>query len=67
MVARLPLEIYPCGTNNKNEVKMYLNFGLFDLCVERELLPFSFKMYVTPLKDGYEFLWGKWRLTLSKR
>lgn len=46
---------------------MYVNFRLFDLCVERELLPFSFKLYVTPLKDGYEFLWGKWRLTLSKK
>jgi len=46
---------------------MYLNFVVFDLCVERELLPFTFKLYLTRLHDGYEIIWGKWRLTLSKR
>lgn len=46
---------------------MYVNLYLVDICVEQEQLPFTFKLYVTRLRDGYEVIWGKWRLTLSKK
>ena len=46
---------------------MYFNFKLFDICVEQDQLPFTFKLYVVTLHDGYQFIWGKWRLTLSKK
>lgn len=50
----------------KTEGKMYLNLGIFDLCVEQDAIPFSFQLDISRLPDGYLVLWGKWRLTLSK-